>query len=281
MPAMIQYLDHWATSVLFAMRMTYNRLNDSLRWTAVGRLEANQSQVEVTSSSKGVSRYGIHFKHVALSPESEESKRIRQSDSRRVFTWRENGARFHPFYVSKIDIFGGKGIVCGDIMLGTRTPLNVYDAITVNLQRYKDEILEAYQKTFLRLAHLPGTPRNYISPALGKMEFVATNAYWHPHKQYSSSFYAPVYEVPVPSVEGNTRISVAAERIRVMPGIFQNAFRHQMFRLFAGHFPDRSGEKGAEQSVPSEVLHLSRMQEATVHRGRALCPGREQVHLQR
>ncbi|GIY55721.1 hypothetical protein CEXT_810301 [Caerostris extrusa] len=32
---------------------------------------------------------------------------------------------------------------------------------------------------------------------------------------------------------------------------------------------------GREQSVPSEVLHLPGVQEATVHWGRALCPGRE------
>ncbi|GFW44142.1 hypothetical protein TNCV_3855031 [Trichonephila clavipes] len=46
----------------------------------------------------------------------QKSKCIRQRDSRRVFTWREKGGRFHPFYVTKIDRFGGTGIlVCGGI----------------------------------------------------------------------------------------------------------------------------------------------------------------------
>ncbi|GFU27572.1 uncharacterized protein TNCV_282931 [Trichonephila clavipes] len=38
----------------------------------------------------------------------DESRFARQSDSRRVFIWRERGAHFHPSYVKEIDRFGGK-----------------------------------------------------------------------------------------------------------------------------------------------------------------------------
>ncbi|GFV16225.1 hypothetical protein TNCV_3379891 [Trichonephila clavipes] len=57
--------------------------------------------------------------------------------------------RHHPranaldSYLTKIDRFGGKGIlVCGG-MLSSRTPLYVFNMGTVNLQRYRNEILEA------------------------------------------------------------------------------------------------------------------------------------------
>ncbi|GFV68482.1 hypothetical protein TNCV_3129381 [Trichonephila clavipes] len=72
-----------------------------------------------------------------------------KKDSRRVLTWRENGARFYPSYVIKIDRYGGKGILeCDGIMLGNCTPLYVLDAGTVNSQRYRDDILEAYVRVF-------------------------------------------------------------------------------------------------------------------------------------
>ncbi|GFU27576.1 hypothetical protein TNCV_282951 [Trichonephila clavipes] len=66
-------------------------------------------------------------------------------DSRRVFTWRENGAHCPPCYVTNIDILGDKRtLVCGNIMLGSCTSLYIFDAGTVNAQLYRDEILEAY-----------------------------------------------------------------------------------------------------------------------------------------
>ncbi|GFX61302.1 hypothetical protein TNCV_1171411 [Trichonephila clavipes] len=71
----------------------------------------------------------------------------RQSDSRRVCRWRENGTGFHPFYATKIDILDVKGIlVCGSMMLDSRSQLYVFDAGTVNSQHYKDEILEACER---------------------------------------------------------------------------------------------------------------------------------------
>ncbi|GFU42527.1 reverse transcriptase [Trichonephila clavipes] len=81
--------------------------------------------------------------HVLFSDESI------QSDSRRVFTWRESGARFHPHHISKSDRFRGKGIlVCGGIMLGSRTPLYVFDARTLNSQRYMNGILQVHMRFF-------------------------------------------------------------------------------------------------------------------------------------
>ncbi|GFV91885.1 hypothetical protein TNCV_2975561 [Trichonephila clavipes] len=80
---------------------------------------------------------------------SYESKCTKQSNSRRVFTWRENGACLNPSYVTEIDRFGSKEIfVCGGIMLGSHTPLYVFNAGSVNSQRKKDEILEAKARLF-------------------------------------------------------------------------------------------------------------------------------------
>ncbi|GFS51705.1 hypothetical protein TNCV_613841 [Trichonephila clavipes] len=45
--------------------------------------------------------------------------------------------------------FGGKGIlVCDGIMLGSRTPLYIFDASIVTSQLYEDEILEVYVRFF-------------------------------------------------------------------------------------------------------------------------------------
>ncbi|GFY15503.1 hypothetical protein TNCV_1573141 [Trichonephila clavipes] len=54
-----------------------------------------------------------------------------------------------PPTLTKIDRFGGKEIlVCGDILLGSRTPLYVSDVYTVNSERFRDPILEAYVKFY-------------------------------------------------------------------------------------------------------------------------------------
>ncbi|GFY06250.1 hypothetical protein TNCV_2680441 [Trichonephila clavipes] len=72
----------------------------------------------------------------------DDSKCTRQNDSHPVFTWRENGACFHPPNVTKIDRFGVKRIlVCGSIMLDSRTTLKVFDACTVNSQCHRNQIL--------------------------------------------------------------------------------------------------------------------------------------------
>ncbi|GFU63780.1 hypothetical protein TNCV_3321771 [Trichonephila clavipes] len=94
----------------------------------------------------------------------DEPKYTRLSDSRRVFTWRENEACSHPSFEAKMEIFGGKRIlVSGGIMLGSRTRKG-FDSSTVNSQRYRYDILEAYdglgEKPFLSVASLPGPHRN-------------------------------------------------------------------------------------------------------------------------
>ncbi|GFY01756.1 hypothetical protein TNCV_1467481 [Trichonephila clavipes] len=106
-----------------------------------GRLSLPQSIDICTGSLLGIEREKTYVDN-GSSACSDESKCTRYSDSRRVFTWRENGAHFHPSYAPKIDIFGGKGILaCGGIMLRSRTPLYAFDASTVNSQHNRDDIL--------------------------------------------------------------------------------------------------------------------------------------------
>ncbi|GFU07150.1 hypothetical protein TNCV_1316141 [Trichonephila clavipes] len=63
---------------------------------------------------------------------SDESRFIRQSDFRRVFTCKENGPRFHPSHVTKINRFGGKGIlVWGGKKLNSRIPLYIFETDSV------------------------------------------------------------------------------------------------------------------------------------------------------
>ncbi|GFS76267.1 transposable element Tcb2 transposase [Trichonephila clavipes] len=89
----------------------------------------------------GLAETGLYARY----PVCDESKCTKQSDSRRVFTCRENRTRFHASYEKKIDRFGGKEILVRScIMLRSRTPLYVFYANTVNSQGYRDEILEAY-----------------------------------------------------------------------------------------------------------------------------------------
>ncbi|GFV15152.1 transposable element Tcb2 transposase [Trichonephila clavipes] len=71
------------------------------------------------------------------------------SDSRRVFIWREPGTRYHPYNITESDRFGGCGVlVWGGIILDSRTPLHIFDAGSVNAQRYKDDILESRVRLF-------------------------------------------------------------------------------------------------------------------------------------
>ncbi|GFV77659.1 transposable element Tcb1 transposase [Trichonephila clavipes] len=97
---------------------------------------------------------------------SDESKYTKQSDSRRVISWRESGAHFHPSYVTKIDRFGGKGVlVCGVVMLGSRTTLYVFD---VNLQRYRMvELLDDWNVDVPSWKY----PRNLESPRVSSPGF--------------------------------------------------------------------------------------------------------------
>ncbi|GFX12035.1 hypothetical protein TNCV_2998181 [Trichonephila clavipes] len=61
----------------------------------------------------------------------------RQRNSRRVFIWRDSEARFYPSYITKIDRFWAKGIlVCGGIMLGSRTSQHVFDSSTGSIYQF-------------------------------------------------------------------------------------------------------------------------------------------------
>ncbi|GFV93137.1 hypothetical protein TNCV_2552281 [Trichonephila clavipes] len=52
-------------------------------------------------------------------------------------------------YLTKIYRFGGKRIlVWASLWFGSLTPLYVFDARTVNLQRYKNDVFEAYVQLF-------------------------------------------------------------------------------------------------------------------------------------
>ncbi|GFT82274.1 transposable element Tc1 transposase [Trichonephila clavipes] len=61
------------------------------------------------------------------------------SDSHRILIWRERGSRNHPSNIIERDRNGGRGVfVWGDILLGSRTDLHIFDAGSVNGTRYCD-----------------------------------------------------------------------------------------------------------------------------------------------
>lgn len=78
-----------------------------------------------------------------------ESRYSLNSDSRRVIIWREPGTRYQPRNVLERDLYGGGGLmVWGGIMIGSRTPLHVFDRGTVTGQVYRDVILHQYVRLF-------------------------------------------------------------------------------------------------------------------------------------
>ncbi|GFY09189.1 hypothetical protein TNCV_4663791 [Trichonephila clavipes] len=56
---------------------------------------------------------------------------------------RESGACFSPSYVIEIDRYWQRNPCVGGIMSGRRTPLYVFNASTVNSQRYRESLCEA------------------------------------------------------------------------------------------------------------------------------------------
>ncbi|GFS85025.1 transposable element Tc1 transposase [Trichonephila clavipes] len=77
-----------------------------------------------------------------------ESRLSTNSDSRRVFIWREPGTRYHPFNINNPIDFGGCRILAsGGIMLNGHTPLHIFDVGSVTAQRYK-EVLEPHVTLF-------------------------------------------------------------------------------------------------------------------------------------
>ncbi|GFT45989.1 transposable element Tcb2 transposase [Trichonephila clavipes] len=79
----------------------------------------------------------------------DESRFSLSSDSHRILIWRERGSHNHPSNIIERDRYGGRGVlVWGDIMLGSRTDLHIFDAVSVNGTRYCNEILLPYVRLF-------------------------------------------------------------------------------------------------------------------------------------
>ncbi|GFT41330.1 transposable element Tcb1 transposase [Trichonephila clavipes] len=82
-------------------------------------------------------------------PENYESRFSLSSDSHRILIWRERESRNHPSNIIERDRYGGRGVlVWGGIMLGSRTDLHIFDAVSVNGTRYCNEILLPYVRLF-------------------------------------------------------------------------------------------------------------------------------------
>ncbi|GFY20671.1 transposable element Tcb2 transposase [Trichonephila clavipes] len=80
---------------------------------------------------------------------TDESRFSLSSDSHRILIWRERGSRNHPSNIIERDRYGGHGVlVWGGIMLGSRTDLHIFDAVSVNGTRYFNEILLPYVRLF-------------------------------------------------------------------------------------------------------------------------------------
>ncbi|GFV16930.1 transposable element Tc3 transposase [Trichonephila clavipes] len=80
---------------------------------------------------------------------TDESRFSLSSDSHRILIWRERGSRNHPSNVIERDRYGGRNaLVWGDIMLGSRTDLHIFDAGSVNGTRYCNEILLPHVRLF-------------------------------------------------------------------------------------------------------------------------------------
>ncbi|UYV68119.1 hypothetical protein LAZ67_5003107 [Cordylochernes scorpioides] len=90
--------------------------------------------------------------HVAWNPDewrrvmfTDESRFSLNSDSRRVFVWREVGIRNNPRNMVERDPYRSQGfMVWAGILLGGRTELHIFRQGTPTGQRYRDEILAAY-----------------------------------------------------------------------------------------------------------------------------------------
>ncbi|UYV65361.1 hypothetical protein LAZ67_3004051 [Cordylochernes scorpioides] len=90
--------------------------------------------------------------HVAWNPDewrrvmfTDEPRFSINSDSCRVFVWREVGTRNNPRNMVERDPYRSQGfMVWAGIFLGGRTALNIFRQGTMTGQRYRDEILAAY-----------------------------------------------------------------------------------------------------------------------------------------
>ncbi|GFV72697.1 transposable element Tcb2 transposase [Trichonephila clavipes] len=80
---------------------------------------------------------------------TDESRFSLSTYSHRILIWRERGSRNHPSNIIERDRYGGRCVlVWGGIMLDSRTDLHIFDAGSVNLTRYCNEILLPYARLF-------------------------------------------------------------------------------------------------------------------------------------
>ncbi|GFT04567.1 transposable element Tcb1 transposase [Trichonephila clavipes] len=80
---------------------------------------------------------------------TDESRFSLSSDCHRILIWRERRSRNHPSNIIETHRYGGRGVlVWGDIMLGSRTELHIFDAGSFNGTRYCNEILLPYVRLF-------------------------------------------------------------------------------------------------------------------------------------
>ncbi|GFU16614.1 transposable element Tcb2 transposase [Trichonephila clavipes] len=80
---------------------------------------------------------------------TDESRFSLNSDSHRKLIWRERGSRNHPSNIIERDRYGCRGVLVWEgIMLGSRTDLHIFDAVSVNGTRYCNEILFPYVRLF-------------------------------------------------------------------------------------------------------------------------------------
>ncbi|GFW48781.1 transposable element Tcb1 transposase [Trichonephila clavipes] len=79
---------------------------------------------------------------------SDESRFSLQSDSRRILIWRAPGTRYHQENTIERHRYGGaEWLVCGEIILGSRTDLHV-QSVTMTGLIYRDVIREQHARLF-------------------------------------------------------------------------------------------------------------------------------------
>ncbi|GFW75278.1 transposable element Tc1 transposase [Trichonephila clavipes] len=111
------------------------------RWQTAGEIARHTTQ----AIGRPISRFTVARRLHG----GDESRFSLSSDSHRILIWRERGSRNHPSDIIERDRYGGRGVlVWGDIMLGSRTDLHIFDAGSVNGIRYCNEILLPYVRLF-------------------------------------------------------------------------------------------------------------------------------------
>ncbi|GFW30077.1 transposable element Tcb1 transposase [Trichonephila clavipes] len=108
-----------------------------------------------TSATHCILRLTWSIEHAFWTPQqwscvmcSDESRFSLQSDSHRTLIWREPGTRYHQENTIERHRYSGAGwLVCGGIILGFRTDLNV-QSVTMTGHIYRDVILGQHVRLF-------------------------------------------------------------------------------------------------------------------------------------